>query len=106
ANSKARRNAAGTSPITRQSGRSRIVSARYIHNDRLVDALMAQAHGAFMHDDGARTYYRKQRARDVDHNAALRQLANRLVGILHGCLARGIPYDPDTAWKDQTPAAA
>lgn len=106
ANSKARRNAAGTSPITRQSGKSRIVSARYIHNDRLVDALMAQAHGAFMHDDGARTYYRKQRARDVDHNAALRQLANRLVGILHGCLARGIPYDPATAWKDQTPAAA
>lgn len=36
--SKDRKNYAGTSPITRQSGKVRIVAARYIHNDRLVDA--------------------------------------------------------------------
>jgi hypothetical protein len=28
----------------------------------------------------------------------LRQLGNRLVGILHGCLKTGTPYDEDTAW--------
>ena len=33
------------------------------------------------------------RARGTGHHAALRQLANRLVGILHGCLKTGTPYD-------------
>ena len=32
------------------------------------------------------------------HNAALRQLGNRLVGILHGCLKTGTCYDEHTAW--------
>lgn len=105
-NAKARKNYAGTSPITIQSGKSEVVSARYVHNDRLLDAVIGQAHGAFVNDPGARAYYRKQRARDVDHYAALRQVANRLVGILHGCLVRGVPYDPEIAWKDQTPEAA
>ena len=35
---------------------------------------------------GVRAYYDEQRAREVGHNAALRQIGNRLVGILHGCL--------------------
>ena len=39
---KARKNYAGTSPITRQSGKKKIVLARYVHNDRLIDALMAR----------------------------------------------------------------
>jgi len=32
------------------------------------------------------------------HHAALRQLANRLVGILHACLMTARCYDQDTAW--------
>jgi hypothetical protein len=47
---------------------------------------------------GARAYYDRQRARGVGHHAALRQLGNRLVGILHGCLKTGTSYDEDTAW--------
>jgi hypothetical protein len=35
---------------------------------------------------GARAYYDAIRARGTGHHAALRQLANRLVGTLHGCL--------------------
>jgi hypothetical protein len=31
--------------------------------------------------------------------AALRQLANRLVGILRGCLKTGTLYDETTAWS-------
>ena len=42
---------------------------------------------------GARRYYDKQRARDVDYNPALRQVGNRLVGILHGCLKTRTRYD-------------
>lgn len=37
--------------------------------------------------------------RKIGHHAALRQLANRLVGILHGCLKTGSPYDKETAWQ-------
>ena len=46
ASAKARKNYAGTSPITRASGKKKAVLARYVHNDRLIDALMSQAFSA------------------------------------------------------------
>ncbi len=98
---KARRNYAGTSPITRQSGKKRVVLARHIHNDRLIDALGQQAFSALTGSPGARAYYDRQRARGVGHRAALRQLGNRLVGILHGCLKTRTMYDEDKAWNHQ-----
>jgi transposase len=99
---KARKNYAGTSPITRASGKKKTVLARFVHNDRLVDALMAQAFSALKLSPGARAYYDRQRARGASHNAALRQLANRLVGILHGCLKTNTLYDETTAWSHHT----
>nr|WP_281245779.1 MULTISPECIES: IS110 family transposase [Amycolatopsis] len=96
---KARKNYAGTSPITRASGRKKVALARFVHNDRLIDALMTQAFAALKASPGARAYYDRQRARGAGHNAALRQLANRLVGILHGCLKTGTLYDETTAWS-------
>jgi hypothetical protein len=48
---------------------------------------------------GAPRYYDKQCARDAGYNPALRQLGNRLVGILHGCLKTRRPYDESTAWS-------
>ena len=111
AGGKARRNYAGTSPITRASGKKKIVLARYVHNDRLIDALMAQAFAALTASPGARTCYDDLRARGIDHNDALRRLANRLVGILHGCLTTRTRYDEATAWshrenRSQSTAAA
>jgi transposase len=109
ADARARKNYAGTSPITRQSGKRKFVQARYVHNDRLVDALGLQAFCALRGSPGARAYYDQLRARGTGHRAALRQLGNRLVGILHGCLKTGTPYDEDTAWahhqQDQQAAA-
>ncbi|MEV0424139.1 transposase [Streptosporangium canum] len=99
ASAKARKNYAGTSPITRQSGKKKIVLARYIHQDRLVDALQMQAYCALTHSPGARAYYDELRGRGEAHNPALRKPANRLVGILHGCLKTGTPYDEATAWS-------
>lgn len=55
---------------------------------------------------GAKTYYQQRRDRHIGHQAALRQLANRLVGILHGCLKTGTTYDEHTAWVHHTKAAA
>lgn len=102
ASAKARKNYAGTSPITRASGKSRSVQARYVRNNRLADALQAQAFSALNASLGARRYYDKQRGRDVDYNPALRQLGNRLVGILHGCLKTRTLYDEATAWSHHT----
>ncbi len=98
ASSKARKNYAATSPITRQSGKRKTVMARYVHNDRLRDALDGQAFAALTASAGARAYYDRQRARGLSHRPALRQLANRLVGILHGCLKTRMLYDEATAW--------
>jgi len=95
---KARRNYAATSPLTRASGKKKVVAARFVHNDRLVDALSAQAFAALGASPGARAFYDELRARKIEHNDALRRLANRLVGILHGCLKTGTLYDEATAW--------
>jgi transposase len=106
ADAKARKNYAGTSPITRASGKKKVVLARFVHNDRLIDALGTQAFSALKASPGARAYYDQLKARDVGHHAALRQLANRLVGILHGCLRTGTPYNETTAWSHHTKNAA
>ena len=95
---KARRNYAATSPITRAPGKKKTVAARFIRNDRLVDALSSQAFAALKASPGARACHDELRARDIEHNDALRRLANRLVGILHGCLKTGTLYDEATAW--------
>jgi transposase len=100
ASAKARKNYAGSSPITRASGRSKVVLARFIRNDRLADALQSQAFSALTASPGARACYDRQRARGLGHNPALRQLSNRLVGILHGCLKTGTRYDETTAWPN------
>jgi transposase len=109
ATAKARKNYAGTSPVTRASGKKKTVLARFVHNDRLVDALHQQAFCALTASPGARSYYDELRARGQGHHAALRQLSNRLVSILHGCLKTGTSYDEHTAWghrrQDQQPAA-
>jgi transposase len=99
---KARKNYAGTSPITRASGKKKTALARFVHNDRLIDALMGQAFAALKTSPGAHAYHDRRRARGAGHNPALRQLANRLVGILHGCLKTGTPYDETTAWSHHT----
>jgi hypothetical protein len=101
ADARARKNYAGTSPITRQSGKKKIVLARHVHNDRLIDALGLQAFAALRASPGARAYYDQLRARGAGHRAALRQLGNRLVGILHGCLKTATTYDEETAWPQQ-----
>jgi transposase len=100
---KARRNYAGTSPVTRASGKKKVIAARFIHNGRLVDALNAQAFAALNASPGARAFYDELRARGIEHNDALRRLANRLVGILHGCLKTRTLYDEPTAWASRKP---
>ncbi len=98
ADPKARKNYSGMAPITRASGTRRLVLARYARNRRLADALYHQAFTSLGVSPGARAYYDRQRARGASHHQALRALANRLVGILHGCLRHHTCYDEATAW--------
>jgi transposase len=106
ADAKARKNYSGQSPVTRASGTRKVVLARYARNRRIADALHLQAFCALTASPGARAYYDALRARGKNHNAALRQLANRLVGILHGCLKTGTTYNEHTAWPHPINAAA
>jgi len=106
ADGKSRRNYAGTSPITRASGKSRVVLARFTRNRRLADALDQWAFCSLTKSNGARAYYDQLRSRDKTHRQALRQLANRWVGILHGCLEYETLYDEAIAWKAAESAAA
>lgn len=106
ADAKARRNYAGTSPITRASGTRRVVLARYARNRRLGDAVHQQAFCALSTSPGARAFYDAHRARGITHHQALRALSNRLVGILDGCLRHRTLYDENTAWAHRHALAA
>jgi transposase len=103
---KSRKNYAGTSPITRASGKHRVVLARYARNRRLADACYLWAFAALSASPGARAFYDQRRAAGDTHNRALRALGNRLVGILHGCLRHHTPYDEHAAWGHREQAAA
>jgi transposase len=106
ADAKSRKNYAGTSPITRASGTKKVVLARYARNHRLADAVQQWAFCSMRGSPGARAYYLSLRARNIGHQAAIRQLANRQVGILHGCLKHRTPYSEQKAWPHHATAAA
>jgi hypothetical protein len=105
-NAKSRKNYAATSPITRASGKHHIVLARYARNRRLADACHQWAFAAISTSPGARAFYDHRRRSGDTHNKALRALANRLVGILHGCLKHRTPYNEHTAWAHRNDLAA
>ncbi|MHC3004413.1 transposase, partial [Gordonia sp. GN26] len=106
ATAKSRRNYAGTSPRTIASGKGHVVLARHIRNTRLNDAAMAMAQSALTGSVGARAYYDNLKAQNKTHTQAQRALANRLIGILHGCLAHHTLYDEHTAWGHRANLAA
>lgn len=103
---KSRKNYSGMSPITKASGKHKVVLARYARNRRLSDACYLWAFATLTASPGARAFYDEHRTRGDTHNRALRALANRLVGILHGCLRHGTLYDEHTAWAHRQQQAA
>jgi hypothetical protein len=106
ASARARKADAGTAPITRASGLRQVVLARGVGNRRLSTACHLWAFAALTRSPGARRSYDTLRARGASHYQALRALANRLVGILHGCLRHRRPYDEQVAWPTACAAGA
>ena len=98
ADTKSRKNYSGMSPITQASGKHHVVLARYARNRRLADACYLWAFASLTASPGARAFYDQRRAKGDTHSQALRALANRLVGLLHGCLRHHTLYDEHTAW--------
>ena len=91
---------AGTAPVTVASGRSRYVKARKVRNKRLGDACHWWAFSALTKSPGARVHYDKRKAAGDHHNAALRNLANKLLGRMWWCLVNNQPWDEHGAWPD------
>jgi transposase len=97
---------AGTAPVTRASGRSHYVKARKIRNKRLGDACHWWAFAMLTKSPGARAHYDRRRAAGDHHNAALRNLANKLLGRLWWCLKNQQLWDDHAAWTTIAPAPA
>jgi hypothetical protein len=106
ADAKSRKNYAGTSPVTKASGKSRVVLARHSRNTWLSDAADQWAFCSLKNSPGARAYYDGLRGKGKTHRQAIRRLANRLVGILHACLEQRVLYDENLAWKHRADIAA
>jgi transposase len=87
------RTQAGAAPVTKQSGKQRLVVMRRACNPRLRAALFHWARVSLQHDPAARRYYTTLRERGHSHARTLRSLADRWLRILRAMLRTGTPYD-------------
>jgi len=101
ADASARRNYSGNPPVTRASGKKKLVRRRVARNRRLANATFCWAKSAVVHSPGARQAYRRLRSRGQSHNMATRAIANKLVGLLHACLRDRSVYDEARAWPQR-----
>ncbi|OGK87417.1 MAG: hypothetical protein A2W08_07765 [Candidatus Rokubacteria bacterium RBG_16_73_20] len=85
---------AGAAPVTRQSGKSRIVSMRRACNRRLRSAIFHWARNSIRLDAHSRAHYQRLRTRH-GHARALRGVADRLLGVLITMLRTRTLYDPE-----------
>jgi transposase len=74
---------AGSAPVTKASGKRRLVSMRYACNPRLRNALHYWAQTHVQHDPVGAALYTRLRARGCSHGRALRGVANRLLARPH-----------------------
>ncbi|UQA97689.1 IS110 family RNA-guided transposase [Streptomyces halobius] len=98
---------AGSSPITRASGKKSSITRRRVKNDRLSHAGYPWAFSAPNGSPGAKAHYRRRRDEHGDwHAAALRNLFNRMLGQLYHCLQRRELFDERTAFPTELAHAA
>ena len=88
------RTLSGVAPVTRQSGKHRIVLRRYACNRRLADAVYHWARVASQRDEVCRARYRALRQRGHRHGRALRTVADRLLKVACTLLERQTVFDP------------
>lgn len=84
----------GVAPITKASGKRRVVSMRYACHHRLREAAYHWGRVSLQHDDASAAYYRRLRARGHTHGRALRSVVDRLLRILVVMLRHRTLFDP------------
>jgi transposase len=97
---------AGSSPITRASGKKSTITRRWVKNDRLNHAGYLWAFAALRPSTGANAHYRRRREHGDWHAAAQRNLFNRMIGQLYHCLRHRKLFDEHTAFPAELAAAA
>lgn len=102
ADAKALKAYAGAAPVTRASGRSHVVAARTVKNQRLAAAGYMWAF-ASLRSPATRAHYDRRRAAGERHTAALRNLFNKLLGCLFHCLQHHRTYHPGRAFPNPAP---
>ena len=88
------RSYAGVAPITRQSGKKRLVVMRQSCNPRLRNAIYHGACVHAQHDERAKKHYAALRAKGHSHGRAIRGIADRLLAVLITMLRTKTLYDP------------
>lgn len=93
----------GAAPVTKASGKRRVVLMRYACNRRLRGAAYHWGRVALQRDPASAAYYARLRARGHAHGRALRSVVDRLLRILIAMLREGSLYDPN---RGAVPTAA
>ena len=76
------RNLAGAAPVTRRSGKTKIISMRRACNDRLRNAVLNSANAHVQKDPRAKKIYARLRAQGNSHARALRGVGDRLLELI------------------------
>jgi len=88
---------AGIAPVTKPSGKQRMVLMRYACNERLRRAFYHCARVAVIRDLPSKSYYTALRRRGHTHGRALRAVADRLLRILIAMLTTRTLFDHSKA---------
>ncbi|WP_116210102.1 IS110 family transposase [Streptomyces olivoreticuli] len=86
----------GVVPVTRASGKSRVVTFRYAANRRARLAVVGYADNSRHASDWAPKIYNDARANKKRHPHAARILARAWLRVMWACWRTGTCYDPDT----------
>ena len=97
---------AGSSPVTRASGKKSSITRRWVKNDRLNHAGYLWAFSAITASPGADAHYRRRRDAGDWHASAQRNLFNRMIGQLYHCLQAGELFEEHVAYPTDSLQAA
>src|SRR5688572_2393193 len=86
---------AGVAPVTKQSGKHRVVHIRHACNHRLRAAAHHWGQAAIRHDPRTRAHYDRLRTAGQSHGRALRGVVDRLLRVLVAMLITQTVYDAD-----------
>jgi len=89
----------GAAPVTKRSGKSRIVVRRLACHPRLRNALYHWARVAAQHDEKSKAKYASLRARGHSHARALRSVGDRLLNVACAMLESRTLFNPALASK-------